>query len=211
MWKARTEDREMKSIDDFIKAYEAAQYWWEPLDRPILAAFSAYPGHDDVGEVFAKIALVNRVYRANLQMGGKDSEWKVAERMVEQREKLNTMFVRLRSCERFCRDTLPCIMDAHEQLLPLAGSVTGRVENSFCSKYLSFHLPDSIPIFDRWAYRSSWKLMKKRLPRGMYSGKSNIDYGYHCEAVICLIDALKSHLGHFPSLKLVDYILYSER
>src|SRR5688500_10053396 len=112
----------MNCVDDFITKYEQVEYWWEPLDRPIFAVFAAYPQHDDVREVYAKVALVNRVYRANVQTGGEDAEWHIAERFVEQKDRIASALNILERCERFSRDTLPVVMDGHELLVRAVGS-----------------------------------------------------------------------------------------
>lgn len=38
----------------------------------------------------------------------------------------------------------------------------------------------------------------------------NYDYGYHCEAILLLVEALLSNGFQNPDLKLVDCVLYGE-
>jgi hypothetical protein len=52
-----------------IRDKDPAYYWWIPLDRPILSACKDCPGNTDYCEVYAKVALVNRMYSAQLGRG----------------------------------------------------------------------------------------------------------------------------------------------
>ncbi len=199
----------MNCVDDFVAGYALADLWWEALDRPILRACRERPEHSDPHEVFGKVALVNRAYRANLQMGVKDAEWQLAERLV--RDNVDGLISPLNSVTTFTRDTLGTVLDVHEGLVRLTYKVANRVENSFCAKYLSFHFPGVVPLFDRYAYACSWRLMTEGLPRGLYANRWNVDYGYHCEAVLALVEVLHKQGIREPVLKLVDSVLYGAR
>lgn len=199
----------MNCVDDFVSGYASAGLWWEALDRPILRACKEYPTHSDAREVFGKVALVNRAYRANLQMGVKDAEWKLAELLVN--DNADKVISPLSCVSAFSRDTLETILAVHDDLVRLTYRVTNRVENSFCAKYLSFHFPEVVPLFDGYAYACSWRLMKERLPRGLYRDRWNVDYGYHCEAVLALVEVLHERGIRKPVLKLVDSVLYGAR
>lgn len=195
------------TLDEFVERYRAVDYWWEHLDRPILRACQEMPAHRNQREVFGKIALINRAYRANLQMGARDAEWNLARAMVE--AKFDEFVRPIADSRCFDRGSLMTIMAAHEKFVRLAYGVTKRVENSFCAKYLSFHFPKVTPLFDSNAYGASWKLAKAVLAVGLYQGNWNIHYGYHCEAVLHLLSVLDEHGITEPDLKFVDYVLYS--
>jgi hypothetical protein len=199
----------MTNVAEFVERYRDTEtdYWWEALDRPIFRACSDSPQHLDAKEVFGKVALINRCYRANLHMGAKNAEWNLAGAMVKGR--FDDVMERLQVVAGFSRDELPRILNAHEEFVRLAHDVTKRTENSFCAKYLSFHFPKSVPIFDSFAYNVSWQLEKDHIPTGLYADNWNVDYGYHCEALLRLIDALHNEGVANPDLKRVDYILYS--
>ena len=57
---------EYQKLECGIRDKNPLYYWWIPLDRPILAACKDHPAHSDYCEVYAKVALVNRMYSANL-------------------------------------------------------------------------------------------------------------------------------------------------
>jgi hypothetical protein len=197
----------INNLNDFRSAYTTATYWWEPQDRPVIwACTKEMPNHSNVNEVFAKVSLVNRLYRANLHMGAKSAEWKVAETLVN--ERFDMSLSALRALSAFDPASLPTVLDAHECLVKIARSVTERTENSFAAKYLSFHFPAVVPIFDNNAYATGWKLVGRRLSSELYTNRLNCDYGYHCEAILLLVDHLKEHGVNEPNLKLIDNVLY---
>jgi hypothetical protein len=196
----------VRNTKGFINAYTKAEYWWEPLDRPILTACRMMPNHVANEEVFAKIALVNRVYRANLHLGTTNAEWKLAELLV--RMKFDNTIAQLRKLKSFSNKTKASVIAAHEDFVKIAYKVTKRVENSFCAKYLSSHFPAVLPIFDSKSYATSWKLKGGSLGKDLYDNNRNCDYGYHCEAILLLITDLRREGISNPNLKLIDSILY---
>ena len=196
----------VNTIDDFKSTYREVTYWWEPLDRPILRACREMPDHTAVEDVFAKIALVNRTYRANLQMGTKRAEWKAAERFVQ--SGVDNRIAALRTAAPFSSTTLSLVLEAHENLVDILKPLTGRVENSFVAKYLSFHFPSVVPIFDRNAYATSWRLVGARIAGIPHPNWYNTKYQYHCAALLILINELVQDGVQAPSLKLIDNVLY---
>ena len=194
----------MRTIDEFVAAYTEVKYWWHALDEPILALCSRHPGHTDAKIVFGKVALINRAYRANVQMGVSNAEWTLAEALVAVHvdESMST----LASLDRLDAEALPIVLDAHERLVAIAKDATRRVTESFCSKYLSFHFPRLAPMFDSRAEATA-----KRLPlsRQTWSRTRNPRYRAHCGRVLELIDALRSAGIADPDLRTLDFVLYN--
>ena len=203
----------LRQIKDFIQADKNVDYYFRSLDEAILYACRKNPYHNNEEEVFAKIALVNRVYGANLYRylgrAGKEAEWRLAERFVQ--EKLDNKLLPLKDIRRFNRNSIDTIVQTHEKLVKVTYSITKKVQNSFCSKYLSFHFPKIIPIFDSYSYAASWNLVRKQVKATRFDESWNYDYGYHCEAVLLLVEALLRSGIKNPDLKLVDCVLYGER
>lgn len=159
--------------------------------------------------MFAKIALVNRLYSTNLQWAGANIERRLAEHLVKAR--VDDGLVPLRQIEKLDRSSIAPVVGVHEWLVEAVKKVTRRVENSFCAKYLSFHFPKCVPIFDGYAYENSWRVVKSQLPRGLYPDNWNRDFAYHAEAVLRLTDVLVGAGITDYSLKRIDYVLYSAR
>lgn len=209
----------LKQIKDFIQAYRNVDrnvddyYYFKHLDQAIFYACRKNPDHNDKNEVFAKIALVNRTYRANLDRylgrARKDSEWGLAERFVH--EKIDNKLLPLKDIRRFNRNSIDTIVQTHEKLIKVTYSITKKTQNSFCSKYLSFHFPKIVPIFDSYSYTASWNLVGRQVKATRFDENRNYDYGYHCEAILLLVEVLLRSGIKNPDLKLVDCVLYGER
>lgn len=199
-------------IEAFVREYERViaetkAYSWATLDKHLLAACEADPSHTDVHAVFAKVALVNRVYRTNLRFGGKDAEWRIAEHMTA--AALDHAFVGLDGTERFSEATFQSVVKAHQDLLSVVWTATKRTEVSFASKYLHFHFPRLFPIYNSFAVRTAASLaplpeVAVAITPDLWSRK----YEAHCLRVLALVDALQRQGVADPDVKAIDVVLY---
>ena len=172
----------MRTIEAFIAEYGKVEYWWHALDDPILGLCARRPDHTDPRIVFGKIALVNRAYRANVQMGTRNAEWKLAVAYVEGR--LDETMSPLRGHPVLSESSLAPLLDAHQHLLDVTRAATGRVAESFCSKYLSFHFPQLAPLFDTLAEATAKQLPLATPP---WVRAPNARYRAHCARVLQLV------------------------
>jgi hypothetical protein len=202
-----------KSVAAFCAAYQRLEargraYDWVALDRALISVCSSTPRHVNADDVFAKVAIINRTYGANLHLAGRDAERKVAQQFVK--ESADRILSPLAGLSQFCARTISTVLDSHEQMTKLARKVTKRVNNSFISKYLHFHFPETIPIFDSYSYANSWAIAPLPKPEwAQYRQRLNSDYGYHCGAVLQLIGELRRRrVADAPSVKLIDVLLF---
>ncbi|MBI5187412.1 MAG: hypothetical protein HZA01_17025 [Nitrospinae bacterium] len=72
-----------KFCDNYKRLENNGTYRWKILDETLLGICDAYPSHTSADEVFSKVALINRSYRANLHFTGKDTEEKIAKAFVK--------------------------------------------------------------------------------------------------------------------------------
>jgi len=144
-----------------------------------------------------------------LGRAGKDAEWRLAKTFV--RANIDNELLLLKHIRRFNRNSIDTIVQTHETLIQIVYTITRRTQNSFCSKYLSFHFPKIVPIFDSYSYTTSWNLTGRQVKATRFDENRNYDYGYHCEAVLLLVEALLRSGINNPDLKLVDCVLYGER
>lgn len=206
----------MNDINAFVERYLAAchlmeardldHYWRVPFDRAVAAVCSASPGHEDVFDVFPKVALVNRMYRANLGGGSINTgvEWNVATSFVAQ--SVDLVLAPLSALAGFDRESLPVIVRCHARLVAIAREPAGRNEESFASKYLSFHFPEVVPILDKYAEENAW-----RLTDGMEDPGGETRYEQYCYRLLHLLDVLRGQGVTTPSIKLLDHVLYGTR
>lgn len=197
----------MSNLEAFFNAYRAVAregYNWQCLDQVLWEMCDQTPGHTDVRRVLAKVGLVNRAYRANLQMGVEEAEWKVARRLID--SDIDRHIVALRALTTFDRTTAPVVLDAHRSLVALCKETTSRWALSFASKYLSFHAPRVVPLFDQYAYTEGWKLVRGVVNEPM-AGNAAEDYRWHAASVLFLADQLRAQ-GVEPNVKYIDVVLY---
>jgi len=195
-----------RSVVRLMEARDPDHYWRVPFDRLVIGACCACPKHRDVCEVYPKVALTNRMYIANL--GGMtpnpQAEWNVAQAFVDR--DADAIIAPIAAAGDFNPDTLPVVVRCHTGLVAIVQEVTGRYEESFCSKYLSFHYPVVAPVLDQHAER-----LACRLSEGTFEPDCKGRYERHCRRVLFLAEALRSHDVADPSIKVIDHVLYGTR
>jgi hypothetical protein len=190
---------------EVVKAWntegDTTHRWILPLDQIILRACSNQRDHTDTAEVYAKVALVNRMYNAKLTH---DKEWKVANAFVEGDGNGNadSILTPLYQLKGFNARTLVRIVTGHANLVRLVKQAIGVNANVFCSKYLSFHLPQTVPIFDSKSKETSEELIPS------LAGDGEAEYEMHCRRILRLCNDLRREGIERPDLKAMDYILY---
>jgi len=197
------------TIEEFIELYRATPAaGWAELDKPVLQYFSEHTEHTEVDVVSAKVALVNRVYRANLQMAREDAERLTAQKIVEVPP--DDVLEPVLEATSLDRATLPAIVAAQAHLAWCAHEATDRWAHSWASKYLSFCKPEVAPILDRYSRAAVSKIVGG-LPRGdEHDAYAYRRYSGFCEGVLQLAQALRE-AGEPVDLKRMDAVLYGVR
>jgi len=98
---------------------------------------------------------------------------------------------------------LPKVLKCHDRLVTIVHRATRKYELSFSSKYLSFHVPRVVPIFDS---RAGWTAKKVLPDNSDFRGYGG--YQKHCRRILALMDFLVNKRIK-PDLKIIDYVLYS--
>ncbi len=193
-----------RKIQSGIREKDPAHYWWIPLDRPIIRACRDNPGHTDSCEVAAKVALVNRMYSAQLgkgRLGKFEAEDKVTNALVE--SEIDEFMGKLSRFTTLTLENLSIVVDCHDKLVKVIRKRLKQNALSFSSKYLSFHFPRVVPLFDAKATTAA---------RDILIGDSTFrGYGpfeKHCRRVRRLMDILVEEKVK-PDVKVIDYVLYT--
>lgn len=114
------------------------------------------PDHRDLDGTYAKVQIISLTYRADPGRHGKPIE-KVAEFLTSKHLEIDRVFNRLRKVSKsnssLNKMVLQNVVEEHGSLLELLCKKfpEGRSPRSFLSKYMHFHCPDIVPIFDRIA------------------------------------------------------------
>jgi hypothetical protein len=130
-----------------IERYRAT---WQPVDSELYSLCRRRPGQRTFADVFAKVAIIGRVYEAGIARSSQasgDREAAVARGLAGQADLIEAGLGKL-AARRFDRESAAEIVELHGRvcraLLPHTG---GTWQQSFVSKYLHFHC-DIIPIYD---------------------------------------------------------------
>lgn len=195
---------EYRKHESGIREKDPQYYWWIPLDRPIFGACIDHPTHSDSCEVYAKVALINRMYSAQLGRGkiSKDkAEVQVARALFQ--SDIDKFIEPLFGLDGLNETVLPEVLKCHDRLVRIVRQGTGKDELSFSSKYLSFHVPRVVPIFDSKASKTARDILK-----GFFSFRGYGFYEKHCRRILNLMDFLIKG-GIKPNLKIIDYVLFT--
>jgi hypothetical protein len=201
--------------EQFIAAYREADramrercpahYWRIPLDRVIIAACRANPRHSDLCEVNAKVALVNRMYSAQLGRGRLpkyEAEWQVAEALTA--SNIDEFLAPILDFPTLTQEGLQAVVNCHNRLVEIVRGGSTQESLSFSSKYLSFHVPRVVPILDSRAEKAAREIIVDGAGlRG--SGR----FEKHCRRVLQLLGFLRENGVDDPDIKIVDHVLYA--
>lgn len=123
---------------------------------------AARPLHADFDTIQSKFALIGRYYGTSLERQVRSTV--TTKEVVEaiRQSHLDGQIERLKTVDRPTQDNLDILLDAHQYLTNLLESVTGVRKSSLASKYLHFHAPRSVFIFDSKAAQ----MIRKFLPKG---------------------------------------------
>lgn len=205
----------IRNIPEFVEMYrkhecgirdkDPAYYWWIPLDRPILGACKDNPGHTDPCEVYAKVALVNRMYSAQLGRG-KVKKYEAEDEVAAalHTSDIDRFIEPLFDLDTLTEPDLPKVVECHGKLVKIVRTGAKNDALVFASKYLSFHAPRVVPIYDKRASSTARRILKGRSGFRGYG-----PFEKHCRRVLALMDLLIQERFK-PNVKMIDYVLYSD-
>jgi len=200
---AKSETGEL--VDGYRKVSSGYSFMY--LDEALYWLCKKYPDHTDKQKVFGKISLVNNAYRANIQTTKKGAEWALAEYLSE--NNFDNIISPLKTIPGFDITTCQTVVQLHSEFVKITFKVLGRNCYSFCAKYLYFHFPSAVPIFDRRAYKTAWRLAGSEVgDRPEFDQLRNSDYAYYCACLLKIIERLQTNGIKDPSLKTIDVLLY---
>jgi hypothetical protein len=137
----------------YLVAHQAYRSGWRHVDDALAEAFATCSGFS-MAEVFTKVVLIDGVYRAQLPRTlGENADRRAATAITGSRRAIAAA---LRRLSVFNSPTEAACVEAarvHSLLLRvLRGELgTNRDAVSFASKYLHFHAPDVVPIYNQYA------------------------------------------------------------
>lgn len=205
--------RELGLSARLANATETYRRRWQKVDDELYKLCRQKPSHDSFADVYAKVAIVGRVYQAGIARSSrakvKDREAAVANGLIEQSDLISLALGELAE-RRFDQTAAAQVVALHGQITRGLERHTGeRWLTSFVSKYLHFHC-DIVPIYDARAACAIGPLVDKRAVakvRPMLKNKTAIpSYRRYVAAFVVLHQAASTSAS--PTVREIDYLLW---
>lgn len=166
---------------------------------------SERPRHNDIDTIKSKLWIIGRAYSAAIERkAGSDFKIETAAEILKKSE-IDEHISRLLNITRTDDKNLDTLLCAHKFLTDALQSATGIEKRSLASKYLHFHAPKSVFIFDSIANRKIREILspiKKRFTcKGMH------DYQYESFARRCIFfrdNIFEKEIGALASPRRID-------
>lgn len=129
---------------------------WEVGNRALYDLCAKHPGHVTDEEIAAKIWLIGRSYAASIERRRGNDGVEVDDFYRDvvvpemKRARVDRWFQPLRDLRR---PGSAAVVPVHKRLTDLFGSISGLQKRSLASKYLHFHFPRAVYLFDERASR----------------------------------------------------------
>ncbi len=106
------------------------------------------PLHDSIDVIQGKLWLIGRSYAASIERkAGKNFKIKHAAEIIKN-SKLDERIKTIADIDRLDNNNLSMILGVHSYFVKLLKEATGVEKRSLASKYLHFHAPKSVLIYD---------------------------------------------------------------
>jgi len=141
------------------------------------------PKHNDIDTIVAKIWIIGRSYSAAIERkaGNGFKIEKAAKFLID--SDIDDHVSRLRAIERVNDLNIGTLLSAHKHVTDVLAKATGIEKRSLASKYLHFHSPSSVFIYDSIAssrIREALRTKRKRfeIPNGYDDAYAS--FAYRC-------------------------------
>ena len=181
---------------------------WGLANQTLYDLCKEYPNHTDADQIVAKLWLIGRSYAAAIERRKNAKGYvgdfyydTVAPAMISAGQDLDSKIALLNSLK-----SIDDLLDTHAYLMGIFNSLTGMDKRSLASKYLHFHCPEAVFIYDSVASTALRKIVKKPKNIGTYiTGNRDAEYVDFCLRAI----ELRQYIADEYGLNLTVRDLYS--
>lgn len=152
------------------EAWDDYRRTWSVVDDE-LHDLCARKGHERHDDVYAKVAIINRVYNAGISRSVRgtesgDAELRVSQLLADCHGAFSADLDRIRAFDDLTSDSMATIVAAHGAITQsLARGLDATNLCSFVSKYLHFHCP-IVPIYDSRVAETVAEILADVVPKG---------------------------------------------
>ena len=166
---------------------------------------SERPLHENIDTIKSKLWIIGRAYSAAIERkAGPDFKIETAAEILKVSE-IDSHISRLLKITRTDETNLDTLLCAHKCLTEALQSATGIEKRSLASKYLHFHAPNAVFIFDSIANRKLRELLspvkKKFACQGMYDDQYE---AFVRRAIFFRDNVFERELGALASPRRID-------
>lgn len=163
------------------------------------------PLHSDIDKIKSKLWIIGRAYSAAIERkAGPDFKIETAAEILKDSE-IDNHISRLLKIARTDESNLETLLCAHKCLTDALQSATGIEKRSLASKYLHFHAPEAVFIFDSIANRNLRNRLSQVKKRFACDGKYDGQYEAFARRCIFFRDnVFERELGALASPRRID-------
>jgi len=145
---------------------------------------SERPHHDNIDTITSKLWIIGRAYSAAIERkAGKGFKIESAAALIKDSE-IDVHISRLKNIGRTTQDNLGILLSSHKYLTDVLKSSTGIEKPSLVSKYLHFHAPQAVFIYDSIANNTIRKILAPSKQR--FKLQREHDHEYEAFALRCI-------------------------
>lgn len=206
----------------FLKQKQTQQNYYKVGNEVLYEMCKKYPHHDDIGVIISKTLLIGRSYSAAIERTSKnvnkgdDYYTDIVGPILLKKAKSIKLDTRLDDLNAKSLDYKDCVEEVlrlHKQLLEIYVVISGMEKRSLASKYLHFHCPGKVLIYDSRADKAACKLVQRPdVPRERNStNSSDYDrtYAIFVSRILAIANELEMVMGERPTPRMIDdFLLY---
>ena len=191
---------------------------WAVTLKAMYALCRRFPDHSRTDEIIAKTFIIGRTHAAAVERGVPNEAGLRRDTTVFYRQRVAAPLRRsgidrhievLRRIRCLTYDNAPVVLHAHHRLLQVLLKSVGMRKRSFVSKYLHFHAPKAVPIFDSYAAVNlkAYLSGRVRVP-SEWDGPADHQYAAYVARYLVFRDSIRERFDLLLTPRQIDRLLW---
>lgn len=198
-------------IKDFVKA-SLKPTPWDLGNQVLYKLCKAYPHHRTDKEIIAKILLIGRTYAAAIERRKKSDRSNedfyvdpVASAVRE--SNIDAWLNTLKRMKTTTTATLPLVIKTHQNVTRLFEHISGLNKRALASKYLHFHYPNTVFIYDSRVCEGMRKLREITDNGAKWNGEGDSEYAKFATKCVTVRDYIMKQYKVSMTPRILDTFL----
>lgn len=192
-----------KEYKSFLKRKTKEHMNFELGNKYLYDLCKIHPRHEKEDEIHAKVWLIGRAYAAAIERGrsgdGSSDRFyrdEVIPAFMKNGKKLDAGIAKLNASEGGFRENTEIALALHKQLLDIIYRITKKEKRSLVSKYLHFHCPDLVPIYDSRVCAAARKIVNRPvIPSDWKKKKFDAEYATFFARILAIAEEIEKKTG----------------